>query len=447
MKPAILIALAALGAPCLTSPALAQIALPSLRLPPINTTPLTNGLSQNLNAVDSDVVRNLRQVTASDLIRRNRDLIEADPHGEPVLRGQLVALGLSSDELARLTDAGFLLIGEVRIEGLATRVDVLRCPAGTSTRRALQIARRLDAGDNIDFDHLYQGSAAVVDQDAVPATAVEDRGVLRSGVRVGLIDGGVQIEHPAFHGGAILPSGCDGHLVPSPHGTAVASLLIGEQLPFRGAAPGATLYAADVYCGQPTGGSIDAIAKALAWLSASRVAVINISLVGPDNLVLRELVRQMVARGHLIVAAVGNDGPAAPPLYPAAYPDVIGVTAVDAHGRLLAEAERGVQVAFAAPGAEMAAASPPDGYAVVRGTSYAAPLVSGLLAAHLSEPDHARAQAAVALLADTARHLGTSGRNSSYGFGVIAEDLRMAPDIMHREETTLPVRSIPGRSQ
>jgi subtilisin family serine protease len=433
MKPATLTALLALGTLCLTSPATPQVALPSLRLPPINTAPLTNGLSQNLNAVDSDLARNLRQATASDLIQRHRDVLEADPHGEPILRGQLVAVGLSDDALARLMAAGFTRIGQVESEALGMRVDVLRCPAGTSTRRALQMARQLDGAARIDFDHLYLGSAADPTQEAASATGMEDRAATGSGVRVGLIDGGVRIEHPAFRGSTILPSGCDGHLVPSPHGTAVASLLIGKQLPFRGAAPGATLYAADVYCGQPTGGSIDAIAQALAWLSTSRVAVINMSLVGPDNLVLRELIRQMIARGHLIVAAVGNDGPAAPPLYPAAYPDVIGVTAIDAHRHLLAEAGRSAQVTFAAPGAEMAAAGLTDGYVIVRGTSFAAPLVSGLLAVHLNEPGRTQAQAAVASLAATAMHLGSSGRNSSYGFGVIAEDLRISPDIMHAQ--------------
>jgi subtilisin family serine protease len=433
MKPAILTAMALLSALSLTSSAMAQTALPSLRLPAINTAPLTNGLSQNLNAVDSDVSRHLRQATASDLIRRNPELIEADPRGEPVLRSQLVAVGLADETLAQIIAARFVLISEVRLDSLGTRVDVLRTPAGISTRRALQIARRFDAAGRIDFDHLYQGSAAVTDQDVVAATETGDRAVSRPDVRVGLIDGGVQIQHPVFRGSSIVPSGCDGQLVPRSHGTAVASLLIGEQSPFRGAAPGATLYAADVYCGQPTGGSIDAIAQALAWLSASRVAVINVSLVGPDNLVLRELIRQMIARGHLIVAAVGNDGPAAPPLYPAAYPDVIGVTAIDSHRHLLAEAGRGAQVLFAAPGAEMAAADLPDGYTAVRGTSFAAPLVAGLLAAHLIEPDRARAQAAVASLADAAMHLGTGGRNSSYGFGVIAENLRVSPDIMHAQ--------------
>lgn len=87
---------------------------------------------------------------------------------------------------------------------------------------------------------------------------------------------------------------------------------IGDAGRFQGAAPGAQLYAADVCCGKPTGRAVDAIAAALGWLDANQVAVVNISLVGPDNMVLRQLVRQMIARGHILVAAVGNDGPAAP---------------------------------------------------------------------------------------------------------------------------------------
>jgi subtilisin family serine protease len=221
------------------------------------------------------------------------------------------------------------------------------------------------------------------------------------------------------------------------HGTAVASLLIGDAGQFRGAAPGARLYAADVYCGIPTGGAIDAIAAALGWLGANQVAVVNISLVGPDNVVLRRLVGQMIARGYIIVAAVGNDGPAAPPLYPAAYPDVIGVTAVDAHRHALIEAERGAQVEFAAPGADMAAANCPDGFTSVRGTSFAAPLVAGLLAPRLPQPDPAAARQAIESLALEAIHLGASGRNSTYGLGLVAEGLRVAPDIMQAQATPL----------
>jgi subtilisin family serine protease len=302
-----------------------------------------------------------------------------------------------------------------------------------SPRRPLRDLRGLVPEAVFDYDHLYSGSAsdvATAIQMQTPAPAPDGSSQHDNSVQVGLIDGGVEVSHSVFRTGSITVSGCDGRAVPSPHGTAVASLLVGDAAPFRGAAPGAQLYAVDVYCGQPTGGAVDAIAAAFSWLQANQVGVINISLVGPDNLILRQVVKQMIARGHIIVAAVGNDGPAAPPLYPAAYPDVVGVTAVDAHRRTLIEAGRGAQVEFAAPGADMAAANYPAGFSVVRGTSFAAPLVAGLLAARLAVPDPAAARAAIDSLAREAIHLGGSGRDATYGFGLVAEGLRVAPDIM-----------------
>ncbi|MBK6454031.1 MAG: hypothetical protein IPF84_16605 [Proteobacteria bacterium] len=68
------------------------------------------------------------------------------------------------------------------------------------------------------------------------------------------------------------------------------------------------------------------------------VPVINVSLVGPPNVLLQRAIQMALARGHLIVAAVGNDGPSAPPLYPAAYPGVVAVTAVDRADKVLIEA-------------------------------------------------------------------------------------------------------------
>ena len=152
---------------------------------------------------------------------------------------------------------------------------------------------------------------------------------------------------------------------------------------FRGAAPGASLLAADVYGAGPTGGSADAIVQGLAWMAENHVRVINISLVGPPNLTLELSVRALVARGVLIVAPVGNDGPAAPPLYPAAYPGVVAVTGVDRRGKVLVEAGRAGHVDFAAPGADLQAARAGGGLTRVRGTSFAAPIVAGRLADNL----------------------------------------------------------------
>ena len=195
-----------------------------------------------------------------------------------------------------------------------------------------------------------------------------------------MIDGGVAL-HPSLAGAAIEQNGFAGQPKPTGHGTAVASLLVGNQGVFRGAANGAKLYVADVYGGSRAAGSASAIVSALGWLASHRAEVINISLVGPQNLVVAKAVEAIQRRGIRIVAAVGNDGPAAPPQYPASYPGVLAVTAVDARGRALPEAGKPAHLDFAAPGADMAAALPGSGYTRVRGTSFAAPLAAARLLA------------------------------------------------------------------
>jgi subtilisin family serine protease len=246
-------------------------------------------------------------------------------------------------------------------------------------------------------------------------------------VRVGLVDSGIDGTHPVFEDAAIVRWGCGGQAIPAPHGTAVAALMVGHSDYLRGAAPGASLYAADVYCGSPVGGAADRIAAALGWLDQQDVGVVNISLVGPSNALLARAVSAMQARGHLLVAAVGNDGPAAPPLYPASYPGVVGVTGVDRRGRPLPEAARGPQVKFAAPGSQMVSAAPgTPPYRQVRGTSFAAPIVAALLAQRLPRPDRAAAARAVDALAREAGG-GRAVANDETGYGIVGANLRTDP--------------------
>jgi subtilisin family serine protease len=180
------------------------------------------------------------------------------------------------------------------------------------------------------------------------------------------------------------------------------------------------LFAVDVYCGKPAGGAVDSMASAFGWLTREKVAVINVSLVGPRNALLERVVATLVRRGHIIVAAVGNDGPAAPPLFPAAYDGVVGVTAVDAKHKVLIEACRGMHVDFAAQGADVNGATlAPDVWAAVRGTSFAAPIVALQLATRLSAPDPAQRDRALADLASVAIDLGKNGRDDVYGAGQV----------------------------
>ncbi len=158
------------------------------------------------------------------------------------------------------------------------------------------------------------------------------------------------------------------------------------------------------------------IVAALAWMVQQQLPVINVSLVGPDNRLLGQTVEALVARGFIIVAAVGNDGSAAAPLYPAAYP---GVTGVDAHLRVLLEAERGPQVTFAARGADLKAADLRHGWVTVRGAAFTAPIVAALLAAPMETPGPQGANAAVAALIAQAVDLGPPGKDLTYGYGLV----------------------------
>jgi subtilisin family serine protease len=114
---------------------------------------------------------------------------------------------------------------------------------------------------------------------------------------------------------------------------------------------------------------------------------------------------------------VGNDGPASPPLYPAAYEGVVGVTGVDLKHRVLLEACRGKQVDFAALGSEVsAAAAAPDQYVAVRGTSFAAPLVASFFA-DMQAPGVETRDSLLDRLHGLTRDLGKPGRDDVYGDG------------------------------
>jgi subtilisin family serine protease len=407
-----------------TAAAGAQVGVPVPQLP---LPPLPGVVNDTLRTAQSPLSE-LRKLRVRELLRTERATVEADPDGHPILRRQVGALSPTPEALQRARAAGFTLVSERALDGLGLRVVVLEAPEGMSTRRALKRMRTLDPQGQYDFVHLYleSGVAQATPGAAPPPVAPPAAGVAGS-ARIGLIDSGVDGAHPALAGATIIRHGCDDRVLPAPHGTAVASLLAGEDGAFRGVQPHATIYAADVFCGHG-GGSIALLAIALDWMARQQVPVVNISLVGAKSVLLTGVVRAMSARGHLLVAAVGNDGPAAPPLYPAAYPDVVGVTGVDANDRILPEACRGEQVDFAAPGAGIWAAQPGSGFSEVRGTSFATPIVTGLLAGALRDPDPARARQALEELAATAVDLGRDGLDTTYGRGLVGGSFRPATE-------------------
>ncbi|MGW8192371.1 S8 family serine peptidase [Sphingomonas hankookensis] len=390
-----------------------------------------------------EAVRDARQLArqsverARDLARRFPDRIELDRDDNPVRAGEVTLADPDPAVLALVARAGFSVIESERYDDLGIGFARLRVPAGLSAVEAARRLGRVVGGDRVTLDPLYaQNGVAEVGTPAkagvqlggpidrlptFPSWTPAFAGVRKGGgarlapgataKRIGIIDGGVTAGTPGLAAQQGFASGAPRA---SDHGMAVASLLIGGG-GIRASAPGAALHVADVYGSDPAGGSASALARALAWMVSAKVPVVVMSLAGPDNALLGRFVAAARARGTVVVAAVGNNGPAAPPAYPASYPQAIAVTGVDGRGRVLVEAGRARHLDYAAPGADMLALNAAGQARAVRGTSFAAPLVAARLSAVWS------GDAAAALKALDREAKGAGGR---IGRGVLCGDCR-----------------------
>ncbi|RZL32097.1 MAG: hypothetical protein EOP35_20665, partial [Rubrivivax sp.] len=247
----------------------AQLRLPQLpQLPGVSRLPgvvdrVVDRAVQPLPEILSSTTRLLDQRVANtrDLLRQHRDLIEADPAGEPIRRQELVLVSPSDAALAVAASLGLVKLREEAWPELDLREVVLRVPPGLDTAEALARLRAAQPDLQADFNHLYSRSGDVTAGGA--GALARPAGALR----VGLIDGGVDRRHEALRRAGGGSFGCGGSAVPSEHGTAVASLLVGRDRGFAGSAVKAELFAADVYCDRPDGGSAEEVVRALAWMA------------------------------------------------------------------------------------------------------------------------------------------------------------------------------------
>ena len=237
-------------------------------------------------------------------------------------------------------------------------------------------------------------------------------------VLVAVVDSGVDASHPEIRGSiagtfdaiAFLPG-------LNKHGTAIAGLIAAHDT-LMGAAPGARILAVRVISGMGSGASWD-IVKGLDWAAASGARIINMSFAGPSDPAALRTLNAAYAKGIILIAAAGNAGPKSPPLYPAAYPNVIAVTATDAKDRLFAPSNRGNYIAVAAPGAELLVATPGGFFEVSSGTSFSAAQVSGIVALMLERKPNQSPDQVRAILLSTARDLGPKGSDSQFGAGLV----------------------------
>ena len=251
-------------------------------------------------------------------------------------------------------------------------------------------------------------------------------------VPIGFIDTAVDIKHPVLKGQQVHV----GHLrrgnAPAKdlhHGTSTLAILAGApNSAVVGLLPHATYYVADIFYADPNGEPItdsETLLAALNWMYEFNVRVINMSVAGPHDELMRDAIARLTKKGVLFVAAAGNGGPDSAPLYPAAYEQVIAVSAVANDLRSYRHANRGAHIDVAAPGVAIWTAVP-NGAGYLSGTSFAAPFVTAVAAAVDAS---VRSKGKDNLLAKLSyKDLGPSGRDAVYGRGLIQAPSRCGSD-------------------
>jgi hypothetical protein len=342
---------------------------------------------------------------------------------------EIVGVGLDSLDVAALELVGFRLTEELELRALGLSVVRLDVPVGIGTREGLALARATRPGAVFDLNHLYRSNAAAgcgterCWGGRLIGLETQSLASCTEGGRIAIVDTAVDTRHDALRDSFVVqrsfrPSGAEA--VPPAHGTAIAALLVG-QAPRDAPAlvPRARLFAAEVFYLRGGEARTDSLAllRGIDWAVESQAQVIALSLSGGANAALERAVRQ-AARRAALVAAAGNDGPEGAPAYPAAYPEVMAVTAVDARKRPYRFANRGSYIDLAAPGVDVWSAGADGGFQTWTGTSFAVPFAAAALlhAAGLSGGDAARARS---LLVESAEDLGALGRDDVFGWGLL----------------------------
>jgi len=242
-----------------------------------------------------------------------------------------------------------------------------------------------------------------------------------NGILVAVIDSGVDAMHPELAGAISANFEASGEAaVAHPHGTGMAGA-IGAHGALLSGAPQVKLLTVRAFGPRTDGtqGTTFDIVKGIDWAVEQGARIINMSFAGPPDSLLHDALVRAARKGVVLIAAAGNAGPNSPPLYPAADPNVIAVTATDAKDALFSGANRGNHIAVAAPGVAVLVPAPEASYQLTTGTSVAAAEVSGVTAL-LMERNPALSPAEVRkVLMDTAKDLGPKGRDRDFGAGLV----------------------------
>jgi hypothetical protein len=382
-------------------------------------------------AEPSPPTQNLSPAGARPALGRN---ISIPPSGETrFVRNEVlleVGAGVSTQLLNRI--AGQLQLTQLESQSFTLtgrtlqrwRIDGNRSVA--ATLRALSRYAGIAAAQPNYLYLLQQDRSAVISDTGAAQYVVSKLHLMEAhrvtngdDVLVAVIDSKIDTSHPDLDG--VIADEYDALGTPATahsHGTAMAGAIAAHSK-LIGVAPKVRLLAVRAFAG--AGDSAQSttfnILKGLDWAVAKNARIVNMSFAGPADGMVRDMLAKASARGTVLIAAVGNAGPRSAPLYPAADAHVIGVTATDADDKLLPQANRGPQVAVAAPGVEILAAAPDGKYQITSGTSVAAAHASGVAALLLARKGDLTPDAVRKALIRSAHAI--AGKPRDVGAGVI----------------------------
>jgi len=277
-------------------------------------------------------------------------------------------------------------------------------------------------------------------------------------VLVAVIDSEIDSQHPDLAGAVVERFDAVGRRdKPDAHGTGMTGAIAARQR-LMGIAPGARILAVHAFspaAGESAQATTRHILAGIEYAINKGARVINMSFAGPYDPLLQLAMKNAHDKGVVLVAASGNAGPKSPPLYPAADPNVIAVTATDENDRLFAQAVQGPHVAVAAPGVDILEPAPDATYQVTTGTSVAAAHVSGVAALLMERNPALDPNAVFEILTMSAKNLSdkaagdksASSRDDRYGWGLIdpAQALLDADaGLTHDRKPGTPVAAAPA---
>jgi hypothetical protein len=261
---------------------------------------------------------------------------------------------------------------------------------------------------------------------------VHDSGNRGDGVKVAIVDTGIDYTHPDldgnYVGGFDFVNNDGDPMDDHGHGTHVAGTVAAEDdgIGVVGAAPKALLYGVKVLNSMGSG-SWSGIIAGIEWAADNGVQVTNNSYGGSTDpgSIVKAAFDNSYAAGVLHVAAAGNSGACTPTgdtvLYPAKFASVMAVAATSSTDARACFSSTGPAVEISGPGVSINSSKRGGGYTVMSGTSMASPHVAGVAALVLASAQMTNVEARQKLVG-TADDLGAGGRDELYGFGLVDAD-------------------------